>query len=251
MGGAVGPVVGPVVSCPGDAPQPSAGRLRVVGSAAHANHTPPSGGHFRVRSRRPLKGPLSALDWVLDHSTVRGVDRLVLIAVARHANADGLRCWPSQRRIADQAAVSRQTVRRALVRLENAGELMVRRPERVGRGRHNRYIVVMGRDIADLAATVDDRWASFAPRLFPQPVDTPVDGRAEKARTTPEKARLWGGPELVPVGTRTVQSPLVVVINSPPGGCDLCAGDGRVVDETNTVRPCPCRGGRPPLSAAR
>ena len=180
-----------------------------------------------------------AADWVLEHSAAVGVDRVVLVVVAWDANPDGLSCWPSQRRIADRARVSRQTVRRALDRLEAAGELLVRRPDRVGRGRHSRYIVVMGRDPDRLLAEVDDRWAGFAPRLFPQAVDEVVDGGDEKARRTPLKGAPRGGPDLVPKGTRpAVQSPLVAAVDA--GGCDWCDGRRVVVDETNTVAVCDC-----------
>ncbi len=48
----------------------------------------------------------------------RGTMRLVLIALANHANAEG-ECWPSVGRIAREANCHRDTVRKALRELDD------------------------------------------------------------------------------------------------------------------------------------
>lgn len=94
------------------------------------------------------------LSWVLDHSEAPGNDRLVLIAIADEADDDGANAYPSIDRIARRARVNKRTTMRALERLEATGELVVLRPEVTGRGHHNRYAVVMGRPIDEVAALV-------------------------------------------------------------------------------------------------
>jgi hypothetical protein len=94
------------------------------------------------------------LSWVLDHSEAPGNDRLVLIAIADEADDDGANAYPSIDRIARRARVNKRTTMRALERLEATGELVVLRPEVNGRGHHNRYAVVMGRPIDEVAGLV-------------------------------------------------------------------------------------------------
>lgn len=77
--------------------------------------------------------------WVLNHSQVTGVDRLVLVAVASHVNGERAG-RPSLSVLADEARVDRRTVTRALQRLEKEGCLLVSR-QGAGRGRTNRYWV--------------------------------------------------------------------------------------------------------------
>lgn len=122
--------------------------------------------------------------WVLDHSAATGNDRLVLIAIADEADAAGANAFPSLERIAERARVSYATAVRCTKRLEAAGELLIRRPDTRGRGRHNRYVVTMGRDPGTLAGTlgwpapdldpsVAAEWSQ--PDTIPQPGDNLVD----------------------------------------------------------------------------
>lgn len=202
-----------------------------------------------------------AREWVWTRSASRGVDRLVMLALAEEANPDGLRCWPSQRRLAERVGVNRATVRRSIERLEALGELVVKRPDRVGRGRFTRYALVMDRDADTFAATLDPTWSVIAPPLFPQVGDNPVRDGDGKARPVPEKARPWAVPDPQPKRLRPpVQSPLVAVVDGTAAAaavrrtrdmarlvpcCDTCGDDGRIVDDTNTVRACPaCTGAR-------
>lgn len=78
---------------------------------------------------------IQAVAWVLEHSQAKLADRLVLIAIANHADARGWNAWPSIGKIAEEAGVHDVTVWRSITALEQIGELTVqRRP-----GRPSRY----------------------------------------------------------------------------------------------------------------
>lgn len=78
---------------------------------------------------------IQAVAWVLEHSQAKLTDRLVLIAIANHADARGWNAWPSIPKIAEEAGVHETTVWRSIKALEVLGELTVqRRP-----GKNSRY----------------------------------------------------------------------------------------------------------------
>lgn len=80
---------------------------------------------------------IQAVAWVLDHSQATLADRLVLIAIASHADARGWNAWPSVPLIAREARVGESTAYRSIAALEELGELTIqRRP-----GRPNRYAI--------------------------------------------------------------------------------------------------------------
>lgn len=91
------------------------------------------------------------MTWVFMHSPATGNDRLVLLAIADEADDEGLNARPGVRRIAAKSRAHVSTASRCTARLEAGGELLVLRPETRGRGRYNRYAVVMGRDPLALA----------------------------------------------------------------------------------------------------
>ena len=71
---------------------------------------------------------VQALAWVFDHSTARGADRLVLLALANHAGKEPVNgaweCWPGVATIAREAGLERhRTAQDALTRLEGAGAI--------------------------------------------------------------------------------------------------------------------------------
>lgn len=82
-----------------------------------------------------------AMEWVLDHSPSTGTDRLVLLAIARHADRAGCGAYPSAQTIAAEAAVHRVTAFRSIERLTSSGAIEVEH----GGGRHrpNTYRIVM------------------------------------------------------------------------------------------------------------
>lgn len=86
---------------------------------------------------------IQAMGWVLEHSHAQGLDRLVLLAIANHADAKGLNAWPSVDLIVSEARVGRATVFRSLERLQRLGELEVLKGG--GRGNRNHYRIPMKR----------------------------------------------------------------------------------------------------------
>jgi hypothetical protein len=66
---------------------------------------------------------VQALRWVLEHSTARNADRLVLISLAYHAGADGGHTFPSIGTIAREARLGESTVRRSIEALVKLGEI--------------------------------------------------------------------------------------------------------------------------------
>jgi DNA-binding transcriptional MocR family regulator len=70
---------------------------------------------------------------VWDHSRAEGLTRLVLLALADHADHDGY-AWPAVSRVAQKCRVSRATVQRAYRDCEAAGELERVRPGGTGAG---------------------------------------------------------------------------------------------------------------------
>ena len=91
--------------------------------------------------------------WVWKHSASRGTDRLVLLAVADYASADGTDAWPSDDSLASMCQVDRTTIVRCRRRLRALGELDWISGKVTGRS--NRYRVVMDRAAQEaLRATV-------------------------------------------------------------------------------------------------
>lgn len=70
---------------------------------------------------------IQAVAWVLENSEATLADRLVLIAIANHADARGWNAYPAVPLIAAEARVDRATVFRALEALETSGELAIKR----------------------------------------------------------------------------------------------------------------------------
>lgn len=70
---------------------------------------------------------IQAVAWVLEHSEATLADRLVLIAIANHADARGWNAYPAVPCIAREARVDRATVFRAIEALEALGELQIKR----------------------------------------------------------------------------------------------------------------------------
>lgn len=86
---------------------------------------------------------VKVMSWVFEHSQSTLGDRLVLLAIADHANNEGTDAWPSIPTIAEKAKVDRATVHRAIKRLVDLGELEVRSGP--GRGHRNAYTVVINK----------------------------------------------------------------------------------------------------------
>jgi helix-turn-helix protein len=81
---------------------------------------------------------IQAMVWVLEHSRTAGYSRLVLLAIANHADAHGHNAWPSIDQISREANVSRATTYRALNDIVTLNELEIT-TSHGGRGRPNHY----------------------------------------------------------------------------------------------------------------
>jgi hypothetical protein len=86
---------------------------------------------------------VAATTWVWNHSQSGGNDRLVLLAIADAADAQGANAWPRVSTIAAMAGLSARTVQRCIASLVKLGELEVERQAGGGelpdRWRPNRY----------------------------------------------------------------------------------------------------------------
>lgn len=78
------------------------------------------------------------MNMVWKSSKHKGTARLVLLAIADHANDDG-ECWPSIARIADHANISKRQAVRIVAELEADGSLQIQRGD--GRNHTSRYLI--------------------------------------------------------------------------------------------------------------
>lgn len=83
------------------------------------------------------------MSWVWRHSQSRPVERLLLLAIADCANAEGAEAWPSVDELKRKTGMSKRNVYNATKALVELGELAVDKTVISGRQR-NRYRVVMG-----------------------------------------------------------------------------------------------------------
>ena len=82
---------------------------------------------------------VAAMTWVLKNSEAQLGARLVMIAIADEADAEGRNAWPSIARIAHHSRLSIRNVRRLLAKLEKGGELLIH----PGTGRHGVHIYTL------------------------------------------------------------------------------------------------------------
>jgi len=59
--------------------------------------------------------------WAFDTPTTDTKTKVVLLALADHADDDNFKCWPSVERLAERTGLSRRSVYRAIVNLNEAG----------------------------------------------------------------------------------------------------------------------------------
>lgn len=69
---------------------------------------------------------IKALNWAWEQATTSSGQKLVLLALADHANDDG-HCWPGMKRIADKCAMSARQVSSHVANLEKAGLVTLNR----------------------------------------------------------------------------------------------------------------------------
>ena len=78
---------------------------------------------------------VQAMSWVLESSEAQLGARLVLLAIANHADPDGRNSWCSVRRLSQEARLSERQTRRGLRELEKAGEI-----QEVGKTRRGTHV---------------------------------------------------------------------------------------------------------------
>jgi hypothetical protein len=81
---------------------------------------------------------IKIMNWVWENSTETGTNLLMLLAIADHANDDGV-CWPSIARLAARARVKERQAQNIVKQLEESGSIEVQRG--VGRKHTSLYIV--------------------------------------------------------------------------------------------------------------
>ena len=140
------------------------------------------------------------MTWVWEHSDTSGNDRLVLLALADDADDSGGSCYPSLRRLAAKVRVHTSTISAAIRRLEEGGHLRVTRPEKQGRGHHNRYELVMDDPV--------DNPPSKGAGTAPLSSEKSADRSPEKRGSGPALTRSTYGtdPNHAPVSAETVDN---------------------------------------------
>jgi len=144
---------------------------------------------------------IQAVAWVLEHSAASLADRLVLIAIANHADARGWNAWPAVPLIAAEARVDRATVFRSIAALEELGEIHVeRRP-----GRPNRYGIraLMGSQDATGEGSQDATGGVASTRqrgrsVRPEPSEPSMNRRGRARKATDTTPLIPAGPVPLP-----------------------------------------------------
>lgn len=123
---------------------------------------------------------IRAIDWVWRKSTARGIDRLVLLAIADCASDDGGNAWPAVATLAAKCNVDIRTVQRSINRLANdVKELEVK--DRGGRNGSNSYRVVMD------GSTPAERHPGNLPPRQPAAPDMPDSPSSAPGRESPRQ----------------------------------------------------------------
>lgn len=130
-----------------------------------------------------------ALAWVWEHSPADGSKLLLHLALADEARDDGYisgKEFGSLTRLQDKCRFgSRQTIVAARDWLVAGHQLLMQTPAERGWGRHNEYVIVMGRDVDDLARSLG--WAPRRHRrdgFDPQTVPNGEGAQSPSPRST-------------------------------------------------------------------
>lgn len=139
-------------------------------------------------------------DLVTEHSATKGPDRAIMLVLALHANKDTGECWPSLSRIARHSGLTKRTVRRRLSKIENMGELRIKRRSHIlqtkgGKQQSNLYQITLpppkGRDRPSppMRRQGGDTAAPKVGTLCPQGGDTASPEPKENHKNEPKEER--------------------------------------------------------------
>ena len=103
---------------------------------------------------------IQAVAWALKQYIPRPGQKLVLIALANHADSATGRCWPKISTLAIAASMSPRSVHTHLAALETAGFIRIQGSQTVKTGRPNNYF---------LNCPLDESFANSAKRHPPKP----------------------------------------------------------------------------------
>lgn len=159
------------------------------------------------------------MSWVWEHSRSKLSARLVLLAIADHANGDGLDAYPSTTQLMRKTGLSERGVQKAIAELVELGELLVTTGG--GRGKTNRYRVLMVERIAEDVNPADD--APFAEENPAQETpysENPAQETPYSAPETPHNATE--NPAKFAPGTK--REPRATVKHSPSGSAARTRG---------------------------
>lgn len=142
------------------------------------------------------------MTWVLENSESKGLARLVLIALAYHANRESGACFPSMRTIAAEAGISVGVVPKLTKKLVELGELEV---EKAGDSRRStRYrLPFLSVHVVNAAFTPGAR-AAFTPGMNRTGTNPKEQLPAEESEERRDAGtRPWSGDaEVVPLFER-------------------------------------------------
>ena len=102
---------------------------------------------------------IKVMSYVWEHSSAKGSELLLLLAISDHAADDGY-CWPTIETLAHKIRMTGRSVMRLVQELEKHGQLHV-----VRSNKNNRYIVIMDRDGAAIDSVLEMRKEASSDKL--------------------------------------------------------------------------------------
>lgn len=120
---------------------------------------------------------IRVMDWVWRQSKSRGVERLVLLAIADCANDEGEHAYPSIATLTSKAGIGESTTHRAIKALVDLGELRV--TQNAGKRGTNLYAVIMD---AGRGGSQSD--TPGGPNLGPEPSVEPSERPSDSLRSS-------------------------------------------------------------------
>jgi 5-methylcytosine-specific restriction endonuclease McrA len=82
---------------------------------------------------------IQAMSWVLTESKATLASRLVILAIANHADPQGVSSWPSIPLLSRETRITSRQVQRCIAQLEQSGELAIHRG--MGPGRTHLFVL--------------------------------------------------------------------------------------------------------------